>query len=79
MTVRRNVNISFMTKNYEEAKEIIKKLYRCRYRCLIRDINLQMEEDGCSVSVQITFIETMENATTEEGLTESTDTTVGTV
>ena len=78
-TVNRNVNISFMTADYESAKVILTKLYKCEYRCLLKDVNIQTDEDGCSVSVQVTFVETMENATTSEGLVESSDTTVGSV
>ena len=38
--VRRNIDISFTAGSYTAAENILKKLYNCKYRCLIRTINI---------------------------------------
>lgn len=72
-TVRRNVSISFTASNYDTAHTIIDSLYRCPYRCLVRNVSLEKDsgEGTWNGNVQVTFLETMTNATTEEGLIES--------
>ena len=67
-SVRRDVIISFTTGSMDGAEKIVEKLYRCPYRCLIRDVSLEETESGCIADLTVTFIETMRNATTSEGL-----------
>lgn len=67
--VKRVVDIAFTTANYDTAKRIIKKLYRCECRCLVGDVSIDSGDKDCSVSVQVTFIESMDGANTKEGLT----------
>ena len=77
-TVRRNVAISFTAANYATAKAIIENLYTCEYRCLVNNVSLSATNAGWSGSVQAVFIETMKDATTEDGLIQSSKTTAAT-
>lgn len=75
--VRRDINISFTAGSYSTAETIIEKLHDCKYRCLIRNISINtssgegISSGSVSVSMTVTFFETMYNANTTDGLEES--------
>lgn len=75
--VRRDINISFTAGSYSTAERIIEKLHDCKYRCLIRNISINtssgegISSGSVSVSMTVTFFETMYNANTTDGLEES--------
>lgn len=77
--VRRVIDITFSASSYDGAVSIIKELYNCKYRCLIRNISISPTSSGginsgdVSVSLQVTFFETMYNADTQQGLEEAQD------
>ena len=60
-TVRRNVGMSFSCESYDDAKEILDTLDRCRWRCLISNLSISsagdLLEGPISVSATITFFE----------------------
>ncbi len=66
--IRRNIQINFETDTYASAKGILEELQNCKYRSLLRDINILAKEGGLqstnqiSVTVRVTFYE----AVTEE-------------
>lgn len=73
--VRRVIDITFTARSYDSAVSIIKELYNCRYRCLIRNIDIApgsvsggINSGNVSVTLQVTFFETMYNADTQQGL-----------
>ncbi|MGF6376144.1 hypothetical protein M2140_001215 [Clostridiales Family XIII bacterium PM5-7] len=81
--VRRVIDISFTARSYDGAVSIIKELYNCKYRCLIRNINISpgsstggINSGTVSVNLQVTFFETMFNADTQQGLEEIKDETI---
>lgn len=76
-TVRRNVAISYTAGDYEMALDIIRQIYQSKYRTLIRSASLtpygsgkeQNLEDGpVSVSMNVTFYETLNGASSTDGL-----------
>ena len=74
-TVRRNINITFTSNSYAEAEKIISSLYSCKYRCLISDLDIAAGSDSgvlqsgpVSVSMKVTFFETLEGATDTSGI-----------
>ena len=77
--VRRDINISFTAGSYSTAESIIEKLHDCKYRCLIRNISINtssgegISSGSVSVSMTVTFFETMYNANTTDGLEENKD------
>lgn len=77
--VRRDINISFTAGSYSTAEAIIEKLHDCKYRCLIRNISINtssgegISSGSVSVSMTVTFFETMYNANTTDGLEENKD------
>ena len=74
--VRRNINITFTTGDYDTAKEMIQSLKNCKYKCLIRDVNLSATEGGLqtskniNVSLQVTFFEGVSDSVSSAGLQE---------
>jgi cell division protein FtsL len=81
--VRRNIDISFTAGSYNAAENILKKLYNCKYRCLIRTINITSTGSGVQSgavtgTLKVTFFETLYNADTKDGLTEESQDTTGT-
>lgn len=72
--VRRNIEITFTAGNYSEAEAIVGNLYKCKYRCLIRTVNIAASESSVKGTLQVTFFETMYNATTTDGLVKATAT-----
>ena len=77
--VRRDISVSFTAGSYSTAESIIAKLHDCKYRCLIRNISINTSSgEGIgsgevSVSLTVTFFETMYNANTTDGLEENKD------
>ena len=80
--VRRTINISFTATNYQIARRIIQQVHDCAYRCLITDISVgadsdkmqqyaNLENSTISGSMSVTFYETLNGATTTNGLTTS--------
>ncbi|NLD20523.1 MAG: hypothetical protein GX663_09850 [Clostridiales bacterium] len=72
-TVRRNADITFSVAGFNSAKAVIDNIHNCKFRCLIREISLSTSEGtgvksgSVSVSVNVTFFETMYGATSKEG------------
>lgn len=78
--VRRNIDISFTAGSYTAAENILKKLYNCKYRCLIRTINITSSGSGVKSgavagTLKVTFFETLYNADTKDGLKEESAST----
>lgn len=73
-TVRRNIDISFTADNYADAETIIRELYSCEYRLLIQDMTISpvtyddLETGDVSVNMTVTFFETTDGASTNEGI-----------
>ena len=76
--VRRNVFITYQAKDYKTAKKMIQELKDCKYKLLIRDVNLSAMEGGLqtskniNVSLKVTFYEGVSDAVTTAGLQEIT-------
>ncbi len=80
MQIRRAMNISFETENYDKAVAMIHEVLNGPYRCIIEDIGIQDREqlpdgvvsdisrDRVSVSFQLTYFETRYDADTDEGI-----------
>ncbi len=77
--VRRDINITFSAGNYTDVKSILKDIHNCKYRCLIRSINVvaaSPESSGIkgggdvNAVLTVTFYETLYNANTTAGLEE---------
>ncbi|SCJ72242.1 Uncharacterised protein [uncultured Eubacterium sp.] len=77
--VRRDISVSFTAGSYNTTESIIAKLHGCKYRCLIRNISINtssgegISSGEVSVSMTVTFFETMYNANTTDGLEENKD------
>lgn len=77
--VRRNVNITFQTGDYDTAKRIIQSLKDSRYKCLLRDINILSKENSLQttnlvdVRLKVTFYEGVTEAVAIAGLPEYID------
>ena len=83
-TVRRDVRVSYVAHSYEDAKEILYNFAHCPFRCLVYDMTMADNtnktkdadktktglKDGNVIAVTFTatFFETIEGATTTEGL-----------
>ena len=73
--VRRPVQASFTTGSYQEALALVERIQKGQYRCVINDFGMSQVSDqvkdqtGVSVSVSMTFYETLEGATDLSGLT----------
>ena len=76
--VRRQVSINFTAGSYSSAKAIIDDLHNCQYRCLIRTVSVSTTGTGLksgevSVTMDVTFFETMYNANSSSGLEAATN------
>ena len=87
--VRRNISITFAAGSMNSARSVINELYGCRYKCLIR--NIQVSRGGgtydydyqasggstssgsVSVTLDVTFFETTYGASSTSGLTTASD------
>ncbi len=79
-TVRRNARISFTTTGYDTVKSLINAIHNCKYRCLIKDVQMSTSaEEGLgdtseiNVSMTVTFFETSVGAPSLQGLTVITE------
>lgn len=73
--VRRNATISFKTNSYDLAKELIKNISELKYRCIITNLSMSdsntkslSSSSEISVSLNVTFFETIEGASDTSGL-----------
>lgn len=72
--VRRNIFITFQTNDYQTAKRMIDSLKTCKYKLLIRDVNLSAVKGGLqssknvNVSLKVTFYEGVSEAAKNAGL-----------
>lgn len=79
--VRRTMTINFVAANYKTAQEILRQIHDCPFRTLIRDFNITASGDSAfsglepdlsssevSVSLNVTFFETLFDAETKDGL-----------
>lgn len=71
--VRRNISIDFSASSYANAEAIIEKLHDCRFRCQIRTLSISSgnETGGVTANLQVTFYETMYEASSTLGLEET--------
>lgn len=74
--VRRNATISFKTTNYDLAKELIEDVTQLKYRCIITSMQVSTsnsenlsESSSITITLNVTFFETIEGATSTSGLT----------
>lgn len=72
--VRRNASISFSTTGFDSARQTIKAVHDCKYRCLIRELSLTsgsnstgVTSGSVSVNMSVTFFETMYGANSDAG------------
>ncbi len=83
-TVRRNADISFTTSTYSQAEELIQAIENCRYRCIISTMEIDAPDDSLSnsseadVTLQVTFFETTDGASTTAGLVTEKDNSTAT-
>ena len=73
--VRRNVEISTKVGSYKEAEEIVNKIANLKYRCIISSLSINTrnnqsveEENEITLSMSVTFYETVEGASDLSGL-----------
>lgn len=57
--VKRNIALNFRTRNYEEAKNVLRQLHDSQYRCLLTALSVSEDSSGGGVqtSVTMTFFE----------------------
>ena len=55
--VRRNINLSYFCQDYENAKNVLEKIYDGKYRCLLKDLHVRQSNGKCNVSVTVTYFE----------------------
>ena len=73
--VRRNVEISTKVGSYKEAEEIVNEIANLKYRCIISSLSINTrnnqsveEENEITLSMSVTFYETVEGASDLSGL-----------
>ena len=73
--VRRNVSISTKVSSYKEAEEIVNEIANLKYRCIISSLSINTrnnqsveEENEITLSMSVTFYETVEGASDLSGL-----------
>lgn len=73
--VRRNADISFHVSSYQEAKNIIQNIANLQYKCVISSLSISGTNttnidttDDVTVSMQVTFFETIDGAENINGL-----------
>ena len=72
-TVRRIAGISFTAPNYTVASSVVDAIHNCQYRCVIGDLDLSSPEENMSsskvsVSMSVTFFETIDGVENTPGL-----------
>jgi len=84
-TVRRNIQVTFTSADFNEAVKVLQSLHDCKYRCMIKDLafspaagtnsaNTSTIENGpVQVTLTVTFYETLYNAANQDGLVMTDD------
>ena len=71
--VRRNINIYFKARSYEGAKEILEALKNCKYKSLLRNVNITPKDgeiytsNSVDVTLDMTFFEAPNDKIQSEG------------
>ena len=69
--IRRNFSLQFMTKNYDDAHDIMTRLCGGENRCLVSDVKCSIAADEkVTINALATFYETMVGGTPDAGLPE---------
>lgn len=55
--VRRSISMNFTAPDYEAARDILRKLHDCRYRCLLDNLVISFAGESVSVNGTIVFFE----------------------
>lgn len=55
--VRRDITLTFSTRSYEVAKNMLSSIYNGPYRCLMKDLHISQGADVWNVNVQVTYFE----------------------
>ena len=77
--IRRNIHISFQTKTYDMAKEVLQSLQDSTYRCLLKNIMLSSDSSDLfqtkevRVELEITFFEGINDTARAAGLNKYVD------
>ena len=77
--IRRNIHISFQTKTYAMAKEVLQSLQDSTYRCLLKNIMLSSDSSDLfqtkevRVELEITFFEGINDTARAAGLNKYVD------
>ena len=71
--MRRIAGISFTAPNYTVASSVVDAIHNCQYRCVIGDLDLSSPEENMSsskvsVSMSVTFFETIDGVENTPGL-----------
>ena len=75
--IRRNFNLQYKTNSYKEAEAIMKELTSGEYRCLISDVNCNVDNNNTvTISLIGTFYETMVGGTADSALPKDESETV---
>lgn len=59
-TVRREVSLSFTCSSYEDAKNILSSISNSEYRCILKDLYINREDDeeaNYRVNVDVVYFE----------------------
>lgn len=67
-TVKRSVNLSFRCNSYNTLINVVRDMQNIRCRCLVRDISVSVGEEYLSVSMKVTFYETLNGCEDFSGL-----------
>ena len=81
--IRRTFSLTFSASDYSKAEELISKLCKGQWRCLVSGINFVSQEGdfaqgGVNVGLAATFYETMTGGTPDSGLPADTSATTST-
>ena len=77
--IRRNIHISFQTKTYDMAKEVLQSLQDSTYRCLLKNIMISSDSSDLfqtkevGVELEITFFEGINDTARAAGLNKYVD------
>lgn len=77
--IRRNIHISFQTKTYDTAKEVLQSLQDSTYRCLLKNIMISSDSSDLfqtkevRVELEITFFEGINDTARAAGLNKYVD------
>jgi hypothetical protein len=67
--IRRSFTLQYTTNTYREAENVMDRLCQGEYRCLISDVNCNLNAQGMTtISLTATFYETMVGGTPDSGL-----------